>query len=109
MGLQTGGSTKSAVVISNINEEADIVVYFNGKETPYTLGEELKAVGTYRVVLTDKAGNVSEYTFSIAYSVNAAGVVVIVIAVIAIAATACTVIIFRKKAKKSIKRTTEDK
>ncbi|MDR2202144.1 MAG: hypothetical protein LBP26_05215 [Clostridiales bacterium] len=78
-GVSDGGKTDGNVTLKNPSEEVRIEAYLNGERFTYAFGDELTKEGVYRFVLTDKAGNTTEYAFEIAYSVNAAGLAVIYI------------------------------
>lgn len=64
-GVENGGSTTNKVKISDLSEECEIRVFHNGEEIDYTVGEELKEIGEYRVELKDSVGNLNEYNFTI--------------------------------------------
>lgn len=84
-GVESGGSTKGGVTLSDLTEKATVEVYKDGEKIEYELGSELTEVGQYRVVLTDELGNSTEYTFEILYSVNGAAIALIIIGILIIA------------------------
>jgi hypothetical protein len=105
VGVKDGGTVKGGtVVIRNLSESATLEIYFNGSLISYTLGETLTELGSYRVALTDTAGNVTEYTFEIAYAVNTAGVIIIVAIILALIGGGVTVFLFRKRGKFKTKK-----
>lgn len=112
VGVKNGSETKSDVVLKDLSEEATIEVFLNGEKLPYKIGTSLTELGEYRVVVTDIAGNVSEYTFRILYSLNGGSVAIIAIGILLIVAGILTFIIIRKKRKfgkkKLVKKETED-
>ena len=44
----------------------------NGTEEEYELGGKLENAGTYKLIVSDIAGNLTEYEFTIVYSFNGA-------------------------------------
>jgi len=97
VGVENGGKTGGSVTLKNPNKQAEVTAYRNGEAFDYTLGDTLTQEGSYRIVLTDKAGNVTEYEFDIVYAVNAAGTVVIIIIIGVIVFGAISVKILRKR------------
>jgi hypothetical protein len=63
------------------------------------LGETLTEPGSYRVTLTDEAGNMTGYVFEITYAVNGAGTVFIAVVIIALIGGGLAVFLFRKRGK----------
>lgn len=98
-GVENGGATKDAVVLSDMSETADMKVYKNDVEISYNLGDELTEEGIYKVVLTDDCGNVTEYTFEILHSMNGGAIALIIIGVLLVAGVIVLVVIMRKKGK----------
>lgn len=98
-GVENGGATKDAVVLSDMSETADIKVYKNDVEISYNLGDELTEEGVYKVVLTDDCGNVTEYTFEILHSMNGGAITLIIIGVLLVVGVIVLVVIMRKKGK----------
>lgn len=98
-GVENGGATKDAVVLSDMSETADMKVYKNNVEISYNLGDELTEEGVYKVVLTDDCGNVTEYTFEILHSMNGGAIALIIIGVLLVAGVIVLVVIMRKKGK----------
>jgi len=96
-GVENGGITKDAVILSDPSEEATVVLTLNDEVLEYTLGDELTEPGVYKATVTDSMGNVTEYTFEIEKGVNGAVVALIVIGVIA--AIGAVVIVILKKRK----------
>lgn len=82
-GVENGGITKDAVILSDPSEEATVVLTFNDEVVEYKLGDEITEPGVYKVTVTDAMGNATEYTFEIEKGVNGAIVALIVIGVIA--------------------------
>lgn len=98
-GVDTNGTTKGVVKLSELSEEAKLTVYLNGTEISYRLGENLTALGTYLVVVTDLAGNTAEYNFEILYSYNAGSIVVIALAIVGAVGGVVAVIFMRRRKK----------
>jgi len=75
VGTTNGGQTKSEVSTRNASENP---VYFlatnNEEQFEYSLGEEMKNVGNYKLVVYDEAGNYTTYEFSIIYALNGASI-----------------------------------
>ena len=97
-GVENGGTTKNKVVLDNLSETANVRVYCNDEAIEYELDSELREVGIYRVVVTDEAGNTSEYSFEIEKSISGGIIAFIVIAVLA--AVGGGVFLILKKRKK---------
>jgi len=75
VGTTNGGQSKSEVSTRNASENP---VYFlatnNEEQFEYSLGEEMKNVGNYKLVVYDEAGNYTTYEFSIIYALNGASI-----------------------------------
>lgn len=97
-GVENDGKTKRKVVLDELSETAQVTVYRDDEEITYELGKELKEAGMYRVVLTDEAGNITEYSFEILAGVNGGVVALCIIAVLALIVGG--IFIFLKKRKK---------
>ena len=95
-GVENGGITKDAVILSDPSEEATVVLTRDDEAVEYTLGDEITEPGVYKATVTDSMGNVTEYTFEIEKGVNGAVVALIVIGVIA-AIGAVVVVVLKKK------------
>lgn len=98
-GVDNGGVADAIVTIGEPSEQANISVYFNGEQIDYELGQELSEYGEYRVVVTDAAGNVSEYSFTLEHILNGGAVALLVIGIILAVGAVVTVVIMRKKGK----------
>lgn len=98
-GTKLNGKTNGPAVISEPDESAVVEVYFNGEKIEYELGGELTEYGDYRVVLTDAAGNVSEYSFTLAHVLNSGAIALIVIMILVVIGVTVTTVIMRKKGK----------
>jgi len=99
IGVKDGEKTSSGVILRNLSELATVKVYLNDNPISYRLGDNLTELGSYRVTLTDEAGNVTEYSFEIIYAVNAAGTIIIIIVIFSIIGGAAAIWIFRKRGK----------
>lgn len=99
IGVENGGAVKGAVAIDKPTEKISVKVYLNENQIDYTLGESLKEVGQYRVIITDEAGLTTEYTFEILYHLNAASIAVIVVLAIAGISGLISIIALRKRKK----------
>jgi hypothetical protein len=96
-GVENGGVTNDAVILSDLSEEATLVLTRGEEVIEYSLGDEISKQGVYKVTVTDSMGNVSEYTFEIEKSVNGAVIALIVIAVIAVIGGVVVFILKKKK------------
>ena len=96
-GVENGGSTKGAVIISDVSSDATMKVYLDDVQIEYTAGDELTDVGKYKVVLEDGVGNVSEYSFEILWKMPAAAIVLIVVAVLGAAGAVVWFVISKKR------------
>ena len=96
-GVENGGTTKDKVILSNLSETANVRVYRNDEAIEYELGNELREVGIYRVVVTDEAGNTSEYSFEIEKSISGGIIALIVIAVLAVVGVGVFLILKKRK------------
>ena len=96
-GVENGGSTKGAVIISDVSSDATMKVYLDDVQIEYTAGDELTEVGKYRIVLEDGVGNVSEYSFEILWKMPAAAIVLIVVAVLGAAGAVVWLVISKKR------------
>ena len=96
-GVENGGSTKGAVVISDVSDDATMRVFLDDVQIEYTAGDELTEVGKYRIVLEDGVGNVSEYSFEILWKMPAAAIVLIVVAVLGAAGAVVWFVISKKR------------
>ena len=96
-GAENGGTTKGAVIISDVSSDATMKVYLDDVQIDYTTGDELTEVGKYRIVLEDAAGNVSEYSFEILWKMPAVAIVLIVIAALGVVGTVVWLVISKKR------------
>ena len=96
-GVENGGITKDAVILSDPSEEATVVLTRDDEAVEYTLGDEITEPGVYKATVTDSMGNVTEYTFEIEKGVNGAVIALIVIAVIAVIGGVVIFILKKKK------------
>jgi hypothetical protein len=98
-GVVNNGQTKTAVKLLNLSEAADVKAYLDGAEFEYAVGDTLSEVGTYRFVITDAAGNTTEYNFEILFALNASSTIFIGIVVIALCGGIALIVVMRKKSK----------
>lgn len=82
-GVENGGSTKGSVVLTEPSIDATMQVYRDGEQINYEPGSALSKAGSYRVVLTDEAGNTTEYSFDILWTMPATTVILVVVGVLA--------------------------
>ncbi len=97
IGVKDGGVSGKSVTLDNLSEQASVEVYKDGELIEYELGSELKEYGEYRVVVTDEAGNQTEYTFTLKHILNGGAVALIVIGIIVLVGGVAAVLIMRKK------------
>jgi len=102
-GVANGGVTTKGVVLANPTEEMQLKVYFNDTEISYSFTETLLEKGNYRILLTDKAGNTTEYKFEIISTWNASGILLVFLGICGITVVVLAVIKIRSgnKFKKS--------
>ena len=75
VGAENGGQTKSEVTTKNPSENPIYIqATNNSEEFEYKLGEVIKNVGTYELLVRDEAGNYTLYEFTIIYALNAASI-----------------------------------
>ena len=95
-GVENGGVTKDAVILSDPSEEATVVLTRDDEVVEYTLGDEITEPGVYKATVTDAMGNVTEYSFEIEKGVN--GGLIALFVILGIAAIGAVVfVILRKK------------
>ena len=97
IGVKDGGVSGKAVTLDNLSEQATVEVFKDGELIEYELGSELKEYGEYRVVVTDEAGNQSEYGFTLKHVLNGGAVALIVIGIVVLVGGVAAVLIMRKK------------
>ena len=94
-GVENGGATTDAVTLTDVSEEAEVVVTLNGEQIEYTVGDELTELGEYKVTVTDAYGNATEYDFTIEKGANIALIVILII--LGVAAIGVGVFFYFKK------------
>lgn len=97
VGVKNGGVSGKSVIVNNLSEQATVEVFKDGERIEYELGNELSAYGEYRVLVTDEAGNQSEYAFTLKHVLNGGAVALIVIGIL-LAGAAVVGIVFGKRA-----------
>lgn len=97
IGVKDGGVSGKAVMLDNLSEQATVEVFKDGELIEYELGNELKEYGEYRVVVTDEAGNQTEYGFTLKHVLNGGAVALIVIGIVVLVGGVAAVLIMRKK------------
>ena len=95
-GVENGDTTKDAVIISDLSEDATVKVTLNGEPIEYTLGDEITEPGEYKVTVTDEIGNASEYSFTIKAGLNG-GIIALIVIVSLLAVGGVVVFILKKK------------
>ena len=95
-GVENGGSTKDAVIIGNLSEDATVKVTLDGEPVEYTLGDEITEPGEYKITVTDEIGNSAEYTFTIEKSISAGAIIGIILGILGVVGVV-VVIILKKK------------
>jgi len=91
IGVDRDGIARETVTTRNLSKPAEIRAYRNGEFFHYEIGQVLRLVGRYRIVLTDEAGNYTVYEFEIIHALNTASIAVLggllALAVVIIAVT----------------------
>ena len=64
-GVENGGITKDAVILSDPSEEATVVRTRNDEVVEYTLGDEITEPAVYTFKMVDALGNSKELSFTI--------------------------------------------
>lgn len=82
------------VDISDLEEDCDIYITLDGESIPYK--KVLTVPGEYQIVVEDKAGNQSSYSFSILFHVNLNSVLFILLFITVIAGVTGYMIYIRK-------------
>ena len=73
VGVENNGYTKGEVSTRTPSENPIIITAtLNDEKLEYTLGDKLESVGNYKLIVSDLAGNITEYEFTILPSLNAA-------------------------------------
>lgn len=96
-GINNGGVADGIVTITEPSEPATVEVFKNGERIDYEFGQELSDYAEYRVIVTDSAGNVSEYSFTLKHLLNGGAVAMIVIGILAAIGIVITIFLLRKK------------
>lgn len=86
---------KTDITLSSSKKNSTMKVYYNGDEVVYNSTESLSAPGQYKVVITDAVGNVVEYEFERAFTLNTGSIILIIMFVLAIVLV-CVLIIRRR-------------
>ncbi len=89
------GYAKGPVDISDLDKDAHIYITLNGDKLKYE--DVLTQSGTYDIIVSDDAGNVSSYSFVIGVYFNAAAGVVILVILLLVAGLAVYLILSRRK------------
>ncbi len=73
VGVENNGYTKGEVSTRTPSENPIIITAtLNDEKLEYALGDKLESVGNYKLIVSDLAGNITEYEFTILPSLNAA-------------------------------------
>jgi len=88
---------RGPVDISDANPEWDIVIYHDNKQMAYQ--KVLDASGNYTITITDQAGNVTHYAFTILLYLNNMGLILICV-VVALAIGAFVYLVISRKKKR---------
>lgn len=98
--VNENGIAKGPVDISDVEEGAVIYVLHDGKEVS-AVGNKLNETGDYHIILTDAAGNTSEYVFRIGVYFNAAAIISFLL--LAAAITAMCLYLSRERKKMRVR------
>ena len=75
VGVENGGKTKSDISTQNCSEDnVTLFAFRDGEEFQYSIGESMRNVGSYKLILIDEAGNQTVYEFEKTYSLNAGAI-----------------------------------
>lgn len=89
------GIAEGPVDISDYGEENKVLIYLNNEQTKFST--ELTVVGSYRILISDPAGNTTEYIFDIIPYLNTNAKIVIAALIIAIVALGIYLYVGKKK------------
>ena len=85
VGVEQKGTTRKNVTLEGL-QAGDVVKIYNGKKLEQTFKVEadgqsptIKEAGKYRVVITDEAGNTTEYRFTREFTTNTASNLLIIL------------------------------
>lgn len=78
LGTNIGRIAYDFTIASSKKNASTITVYYNGDEVEYSAGDKLSAHGHYKVVITDRVGNIVEYEFERAFTFNAGAIMLFV-------------------------------
>ncbi len=90
------GVARGPVAIGGLAEDDTVTVTFGDKEVNVPYDGVFKNVGRYKVVVTDKAGNSKEESFTIRMYLNSQGIIFFLLAVAIIVATVAFLVLSRK-------------
>lgn len=93
--LNDRNQARGPVSIADVEEGASAVVLLDGKQITYK--SELTESGEYQVILTDRAGNVSQYSFTILVYFDMNSLLFLGLTLAALASVGAYVVISRKK------------
>ena len=93
----TDGYAKGPVDISDVEKDATILVELDGKSITYE--KTLTRSGAYRIALTDRAGNTTEYRFSIQVYFNVSSYIFIAV----LAALIITLLVYLRVSSKRLR------
>ena len=94
-GLNNQNQARGPVAISDVEDGASAVITLDGEQITYR--SQLTESGEYQIILTDKAGNVAQYAFTILVYFDLNSLLVIGIAILAIAGVAAYIFLSRKR------------
>ena len=94
-GLNSQNQARGPVTISDVEDGASAVIMLDGEQITYR--SQLTESGEYQIILTDEAGNVTQYAFTILVYFDLNSLLVIGIAILAIAGVAAYIFLSRKR------------
>lgn len=100
-GVANGEKTSNVVTLNKVSEKPyNLYITIDGIKFEYVLGEEIEKCGQFKVLLSDEAGNITEYSFERIYSLNSASIA----ALAGLGVLVLVVIIFLVKTRHRYKR-----
>ncbi len=96
-GVDKDGKARGPVTIDGISEGDSIYIYREGEQVEYN--GVLKAPGSYRVVVSDSAGNEAEHVFRIMIYLDSNSIIFFLVVVAVIASLIAYLVIRRKRFK----------
>lgn len=96
MSVRNGSTTRKTVKFGSLSEKCEVQIYKDGKLTDLKISDKVKESGEYRIVLTDNAGNSTEYSFIKKFKFNVGAFITSILLVLVIGFCAWRIIRVKK-------------